>query len=136
MPSRPLRVLQVVATPVGGDSFYQQVTELSRLGNTVQVVLPGDGPLADRLRDAGIGVEIIPFKGKEIRHQARVVAAELRLARFIGSFQPDVIHAHLLKAILSCRLAASFYPQALRGARVPGSGHLPRGLYPRVGQWT
>ena len=136
MPSRPLRVLQVVATPVGGDWFYRQVTELSRLGNTVQVVLPGDGPLADRLRDAGIGVEIIPFKGKEIRHQARVVAAELRLARFIRSFQPDVIHAHLLKAILSCRLAASFYPQALRVAQVPGSVHLHSRLYRRLDKWT
>ena len=40
--NRPLRVLHVVATSVGGDWFYQQVTGLARLGNTVQVVLPGD----------------------------------------------------------------------------------------------
>jgi glycosyltransferase involved in cell wall biosynthesis len=136
MPDRPLRVLQVVATSVGGDWFYQQVTELARLGNTVQVVLPGDGLLADRLRGAGIGVEIISFKGKDIRHQARVVAAEIRLARFIRSFQPDVIHAHLLKAILSCRLAASFYPKALRVAQVPGTVHLHSRLYRLLDQWT
>jgi glycosyltransferase involved in cell wall biosynthesis len=136
MPSRPLRVLQIVATPVGGDWFYQQVTGLTRLGNTVQVVLPGDGPLADRLRDAGIDVEIIPFKGKEIRHQPRVAAAELRLARFIRSFQPDVIHAHLLKAILCCRLAAGFYPKALRVAQLPGSVHLHSRLYRLLDQWT
>jgi len=136
MPDRPLRVLQVVATPVGGDWFYQQVTGLARLGDTVQAVLPGEGPLADRLRDAGIGVEIIPFKGKEIRHQARVVAAELRLARFIRSFQPDVIHAHLLKAILSCRLAASFYPKALKVAQIPGAVHLHSRLFRLLDQWT
>jgi glycosyltransferase involved in cell wall biosynthesis len=136
MPNRPLRVLHVVATSVGGDWFYQQVTGLARLGNTVQAVLPGDGPLADRLRDAGIGVEIIPFKGKEIRHQPRVAAAELRLARFIRSFQPDVIHAHLLKAILCCRLAASFYPKALRVAQLPGSVHLHSRLYRLLDQWT
>jgi glycosyltransferase involved in cell wall biosynthesis len=136
MLNRPLRILQVVATSVGGDWFYQQVTELARLGNTVHVVLPGDGPLADRLRGAGIGVEIIPFKGKNIRHQARVVAAEIRLARFIRSFQPDVIHAHLLKAILSCRLAASFYPKALRVSQVPGTVHLHSRLYRMLDQWT
>jgi glycosyltransferase involved in cell wall biosynthesis len=136
MPNRPLRVLHVVATSIGGDWFYQQVTGLARLGNIVQVVLPGDGPLADRLRDAGIGVEIIPFKGKEIRHQLRVATAEIRLARFIRSFQPDVIHAHLLKAILCCRLAASFYPKALRVAQVPGSIHLHSRPYRLLDQWT
>ena len=132
MPNRPLRVVQVVATSIGADWFYQQVTGLAHLGNTIQVVLPGDGPLADRLRDADIGVEIIPFKGKEIRHQPRVAAAEVRLARFIRSFQPDVIHAHLLKAILSCRLAASFYPKALRVAQFPGTVHLHS---PSTGCW-
>jgi glycosyltransferase involved in cell wall biosynthesis len=136
MLNRPLRVLHVVGTPAGADWFYQQVKGLARLGDTVQVVLPGDGPLADRLRDAGIGVEIIPFKGKEIRHQPRVAAAELRLARFIRSFQPDVIHAHLLKAILSCRLAASFYPKALRVAQIPGAVHLHSRLYRLLDQWT
>jgi glycosyltransferase involved in cell wall biosynthesis len=136
MPDRPLRVLHVVATSVGGDWFYQQVTGLARLGDTVQVVLPGDGPLAGRLRDAGIGVEIIPFKGKELRHQLRVVTAELRLARFIRSFQPDVIHAHLLKAILCCRLAGSIYPRALRVAQVPGAVHLHSRPYRLLDQWT
>src|ERR1700722_6520288 len=136
MPDRPLRVLQVVATSVGGDWFYQQVIELVRLGNTVQTVLPGDGPLAARLREAGIGVEIIPFKGKEIRHQLRVVAAEIQLARFMRSFKPDVIHAHLPKAILCCRLAASFYPKALRVAQVPGSLHLHSRIYRLLDRWT
>jgi glycosyltransferase involved in cell wall biosynthesis len=136
MPNRALRVLQIVATPVGGDWFYHQVTGLARLGDTVQTVLPADGPLAGRLRDAGIDVEIIPFQGKEIRHQVRVAAAELRLARFIRSFEPDVIHAHLLKAILSCRLAGSFYPKALRVAQVAGSVHLHSPLLRRLDQWT
>jgi glycosyltransferase involved in cell wall biosynthesis len=136
MPNRPLRVLQVVATSVNAEWFYQQVTELARLGNIVQAVLPGDGPLADRLRDAGIGVKIIPFRGKKIRHQPRVVAAELQLARFIRSFQPDVIHAHLLKAILCCRLAASFYPKALRVAQFPGSVHLHSRPFRLLDRWT
>ena len=105
MSDRPLRILQVVATAVGGDWFYDQVTGLARLGHTVQVVLPGSGPLAERLQAAGIKVAIIPFKGRRLHQQFRVIAAELQLRRFIRAFQPDVIHSHLLKAVLSCRLA-------------------------------
>lgn len=136
MPDRPLRVLHVLAKSVDVDFFYQQVTGLARLGNIVRVVLPGEGPLADRLRDAGIGVEIIPFGGKKIRHQPRIIVAVLRLAHFIRSFQPDIIHAHLLKAILCCRLAASFYPKALRVAQFPGSVHLRSRPFRLLDRWT
>ena len=59
-PARPrgLRILQVTATSVGGAWFYDQVTGLTRLGHSVLAVLPGAGPLHDRLRAAGIPVEI------------------------------------------------------------------------------
>jgi glycosyltransferase involved in cell wall biosynthesis len=136
MPNGQLRILHVVATAVGGDWFYQQVTGLARLGHTIQVVLPGRGPLADNLLDAGIGVEIIPFQGRQLRHQPRVIVAELMLARLIRSFQPDVIHAHLLKAILSCRLAATGYPQALKVAQLPGTAHLRSRPLRLLDQWT
>jgi glycosyltransferase involved in cell wall biosynthesis len=131
-----LRILHIVATAVGGDWFYQQVTGLARLGHTVQVVLPGHGALADRLLEAGIGVEIIPFKGRRLRHQPRIIAAELQLARFIRSFQPDIIHAHLLKAVLCCRLAAIGYPKALRVAQLPGMVHLHSCSFRLLDRWT
>lgn len=100
------------------------------------MVLPGRGPLADRLLEAGIDVEIIPFKGKQLRYQPRVIAAELLLARFIRSFQPDVIHAHLIKAVLSCRLAAIGYPKALRVAQLPGMVHLHSRSLRLLDKWT
>jgi glycosyltransferase involved in cell wall biosynthesis len=136
MPDRPLRILHVVATSVGGDWFYQQVTGLAKLGHTIQVVLPGSGPLADRLQAAGIQVAIIPFQGRRLRQQPRVVAAELRLLRFIGSFQPDVIHSHLLKAVLCCRLAAIGYRPALRVAQMPGMVHLHSRPFRLLDRWT
>jgi len=136
MPDQPLRILQVVATAVGGDWFYDQVTGLGQLGHTVQVVLPGSGPLADRLQASGIEVAIIPFKGKRLYQQLRVTGAELQLLRFIRAFQPDVIHAHLFKAVLSCRLAALGYRRPLRVAQLPGMAHVHSRLYRLLDQRT
>ena len=87
---RPLRILQVAATPIGGDWFYEQVTGLARLGHTVCAVLPGQGPLADRLRAGQIPVEVIPFSGRKLRQLPRITTAEVRLLRFVRAFQPDV----------------------------------------------
>jgi glycosyltransferase involved in cell wall biosynthesis len=119
-----LRILQVTATSVGGSWFYDQVTGLSRRGHLVRAVLPGPGPLAGRLEAAGIGVDIVPFQGHRLSQLPRITAAEIRLLRLVRAFRPDVIHAHLLKAILSCRFAAAGYRPALRVAQVPGTVHL------------
>jgi glycosyltransferase involved in cell wall biosynthesis len=124
MPDRQLRILQVTATSIGGAWFLDQVTGLARLGHTVHAVVPGTGPLYDQLAAAGIPVEIVPFQGKRLEQVPRVTAAELRLLRLVRAFRPDVIHAHLLKAVLSCRLAAVGYRQALRVSQVPGAVHL------------
>jgi glycosyltransferase involved in cell wall biosynthesis len=124
MPDRQLRILQVTATSIGGAWFLDQVTGLARLGHTVHAVVPGTGPLYDQLAAAGIPVEIVPFQGKRLEQVPRVTAAELRLLRLVHAFRPDVIHAHLLKAVLSCRLAAVGYRQALRVSQVPGAVHL------------
>ena len=121
---QPLRILQVTGTPVGGDWFYDQVSGLARLGHTVCAVLPGHGPLASRLRAAKIPVEIIPFSGRQLRQLPRITAAEARLLRFVRAFRPDVIHSHLIKAMLSCRIAAFGYQPALRVSQVPGTVHL------------
>jgi glycosyltransferase involved in cell wall biosynthesis len=123
-PERQLRILQVTATAVGGAWFHDQVTGLARLGHTVHVALPGAGPLPDQLRAAGIRVDIIPFGGRHLRQLPRVTAAELRLLRLVRAFRPDVIHAHLPKAVLSCRFAALGYRQALRVSQMPGTVHL------------
>jgi glycosyltransferase involved in cell wall biosynthesis len=119
-----LRILQVTATGVGGSWFADQVTGLAQRGHTVHAVLPEPGPLADRLAAAGIGVDIVRFRGKRPEQLPRIAAAELQLVRLVREFRPDVIHAHLLKAILACRLASAGYRPALRVTQVPGTVHL------------
>jgi glycosyltransferase involved in cell wall biosynthesis len=122
--SEQLRILQVTATSVGGAWFHDQVVGLSGLGHTVCAVLPGPGELADRMMAAGIRVEIVRFRGKRLDQLPRVALAQLRLSRLIRAFRPDVIHAHLLKAVVCCRLAAAGHPAALRVSQLPGTAHL------------
>jgi len=127
VPERSLRIVQVAATRVGGDWFHDQVTGLARLGHEVLAVLPADGPLAGRLRAAGVPVEIIPFGlTRRIRRLPGVAAANLRLLRLVREFRPDVIHAHLLVAALCCRLAALGHRPALRVTQAPGMPQLNR----------
>jgi glycosyltransferase involved in cell wall biosynthesis len=136
LPTNALRILQVTATSVGGAWFHDQVIGLSRRGHTVCAVLPGDGPLRDHLRTAGIRVEIVPFRGKRLDQLPRVTAAELQLARLFRAFRPDVIHAHLLKAVVCCRLAAAGCPSALRVSQMPGTAHLRSPLLRWIDQAT
>ena len=124
MPDQQLRILQVTATSVGGAWFHDQAAHLARRGHVVCAVLPGRGPLADQLTAAGIRTLLIPFRGRRLDQLPRVTAAEVRLARLFRAFRPDVIHAHLLKAVISCRLAAVSYPSALRVSQLPGTAHL------------
>ncbi len=124
MTDRPLRILQITATATGGAWFRDQVTGLAALGHTVRAVLPGEGPLARQLRAAGIGVTVVPFGGSRMRQLPRIVTAEARLVRLIREFGPDVIHAHLLKAVISGRLAGLAAPPALGVSQLPGTVHL------------
>ncbi|MFI5067972.1 MAG: glycosyltransferase family 4 protein, partial [Streptosporangiales bacterium] len=124
MTGPPLRILQVTAASAGGDWFLGQVSGLACRGHTVCAVLPADGPLAGRLRAAGIRTEVIPFRGKRPGEIPRIAAAEARLTRLAREFQPDVIHGHLLKAVLCCRGAGLGFPRALRVSQLPGTVHL------------
>jgi glycosyltransferase involved in cell wall biosynthesis len=131
-PERPLRVLQIAGTAVGGDWFYHQVTGLARRSHVVCAVVPRQGPLADRLRAAGIRVEVIPFgMSRRLRHLPSCAAAEIRLVRLVRAFRPDVIHSHLILAILASRVASLGYPHALRVAQMPGMTC----LYPSAVRW-
>jgi glycosyltransferase involved in cell wall biosynthesis len=127
--SRPLRILQVAGTSVGGDWFHDQVNGLARRGHVVRVVLPGPGPLGDRLRASGIEATIVPFGlTRRARELPQLSAAEFRLLRLIRAFRPDVIHTHLLRATLACRVASLSHRRALRVSQAPGmpSLHTPR----------
>ncbi|MFI7577236.1 glycosyltransferase family 4 protein [Micromonospora sp. NPDC049497] len=129
---RPLRVLQVTTTPDGGSWFHDQVVGLTRRGHHVRAVVPAEGSLATRLRSAGVPTEIVPLCGWRPRQLPRVAAAELRLVRLIREFRPDVVHAHLLKANVACRIASLAGGSNLHINQVTGINHLRSPILRRI----
>ncbi|WP_354637087.1 glycosyltransferase family 4 protein [Kitasatospora camelliae] len=124
--TRPLRILQITSTAVGGSWFHDQVRGLAGLGHEVCAVLPREGPLADRLRGiGGVRVEIIPFGlSRRIRQLPGLLRAQWRLTRFVREYRPDVIHSHLIIAVLAGRVASAGWRPALVVSQVPGLVHL------------
>ncbi len=90
------------------------VRALAALGSRVDphVILGEHGPLVDRLREAGVSVEVLPMPAaaREVRKDSvrpgtlglRSVAASLyyvwTLRRRLRELQPDVVHTNSLKA--------------------------------------
>ncbi|WP_405648100.1 glycosyltransferase family 4 protein [Streptomyces sp. NBC_00019] len=133
---RPLRILQITSTAVGGSWFHDQVRGLAELGNEVCAVLPREGPLADRLRAIeGVRVEIIPFGlSWRMRQLPGLTAAQWRLAKFVREYKPDVIHSHLIIAMFVARVASAAYRPALVVSQVPGLVHLRMAPF-RILEW-
>jgi glycosyltransferase involved in cell wall biosynthesis len=95
------------------------------------VILGEDGVLAERLQQAGVSVEVLPFaaSAREARRDTvrlgrispiaalRTLAYVVRLARRLRQLQPDLVHTNSLKAGMYGGLAA-------KAARVPLVWHL------------
>ncbi|MET0435656.1 MAG: glycosyltransferase, partial [Cellulomonas sp.] len=94
-------------------ALLRTVRALDPAAVEVTVVLFADGPLAGRLRDAGVAVRVLPLDpriaqtdraaaGRSALGAARSAAATLpfvaRLARLLRDLQPDVVHTTSLKA--------------------------------------
>jgi glycosyltransferase involved in cell wall biosynthesis len=86
-------------------SLLRMASRLSTDGHIVLVVLPGDGPLADKLRDNGVQVLVSPRLAVLKRKSAgtvnglaklcgRFLLSAIELFRLVGKFQPDLIHSN------------------------------------------
>jgi len=118
-----LRVLQVCGVTDGGTWFTDQVIELTRRGHHVEAVVSGAGSAMHRLEEAGVPVHVLPFRGYRVRDLPRVCRALWKLRRLIASGQFDIVHSHLLKSSVLCRIAALKLPVRLV-SQVPGIIHL------------
>jgi glycosyltransferase involved in cell wall biosynthesis len=121
--ARPRRILQICGTGVGGRWFLDQVQGLTDRGYDVVAIVPSEGPLLEALQAAGIRSVVIPFKGMGVRDLGRVFLAGLRLIRLMRAMRPDVVHYHLLKAIVMGRLAAAAARVPIRISQWPGDIH-------------
>jgi glycosyltransferase involved in cell wall biosynthesis len=131
-PDERMRVVYLdhIARLSGGEIALLRLLPHMR-GVDAHVILGEDGPLAERLAQAGISVEVLPIaaSARDLRRDtvraggASPMAAwhtltyVLRLARRLRALQPELVHTNSLKAGVYGSLAA-------RLARVPLVWHL------------
>lgn len=121
-----MRVLLVNHTSdIGGaeQSLLELVRELPRLGVTPLAAVP-EGPLAARLRQAGVEVHVVPLHalvrprglGSASRAAAAGLIDTLRVCHLIRRLRPDLVHANSAKAAFAAG-------QAARCLRIPCLWH-------------
>src|ERR1700682_816182 len=103
-PSRPLRMVHVIATPTGAPWLVALVREQQRLGHDVAVILPSlDGGIAPQLASSGIAchtAELNILSAQGMLPRLRMV---LGLVRLLRRLRADVVHSHLLPSVITAR---------------------------------
>jgi glycosyltransferase involved in cell wall biosynthesis len=105
--SRPLRIIHVVGTATGAPWVVSLVREQQRLGHEVSVILPSlDGTIAPVLAASGIPCHAAKLQILKIRSNRGRTRLVLELAWLLRRLRPDVVHSHLLPAVVTSRLAS------------------------------
>jgi glycosyltransferase involved in cell wall biosynthesis len=104
LPARPIRVVfGINLFDIGGTELnaVRTAERLDRDQIDLSVVCLGrDGPLLERYRRAGIPLHHFPVRGGLFTTQS--FAQGLRLARFLRTYRPDVLHAHDIYSNIFC----------------------------------
>ena len=113
-----LRVVYLDHTAVLSGAEIALARLVPALDVEAHAILAQDGPLAERLRAAGVTVEVLPLaegarglpRGSvglgALPGFARSVAYSIRLARRLRALRPDVVHTNSLKSALYGGVAA------------------------------
>jgi len=107
MPSRPLRIVHIVATPVGAPWMVDIARAQQRLGHEVAAVLPSlGGTIAPQLAASGIPCHATPLDILSIPGVLGRARAILALVRLLRTLRPDVVHSHILPSVVMARIAS------------------------------
>jgi glycosyltransferase involved in cell wall biosynthesis len=105
--SRPLRIIHILGTSTGAPWVVSLVREQQQLGHEVAVILPSlEGTIAPALAASGIPCHAAKLQILRIRTKRGRVRLVLELAWLLRRLRPDVVHSHLLPAVITSRLAS------------------------------
>ena len=100
-----MKILHIYGHNYGGIFVLTQARELKQLGHHVTVICPSEGPFSKQLQMIGVEYKVFDFQGSSIKSLFRISKAIIDIRNFIKNFQPDIIHCHLIKAIIVGRLS-------------------------------
>ena len=126
-----MKVLHLVKTGVGATWALRQMRELVRAGIDVAVVVPANGPLVPRYREAGVRVHELEVDFPA-RRPLELAGRLRRLRRLVELEQPDLVHSHFVGTTLTLRLALGRRSRLPRLFQVPAPLHLEHALFRRL----
>lgn len=103
-----MKILHIYGHDFGGNFVITQLKGLIKLGHTVKVICTGHGVFYDKAKDAGADVLVVDFQGYRISDLKKILLAIFKIRKIIKDFNPDVVHYHLIKAIIIGRLSVLF----------------------------
>lgn len=103
---RKLKIVHLFGHGYGGGFVLNQVVTLQAKGHEMLVVCPEEGPLTQQLCRHNIPVKVIAFGGSRFRDLPRIIRALLQLTMLLRYIKPDIVHCHLIKAMLVGRIAS------------------------------
>lgn len=101
-----MRICYVIGKSEGAGFVTLQADWLSRRGHEVTLVCTGEGPLSEHAKSLGLNVVVIPFAGSHLHDIPRILGAIGQMIALFRDLLPDVVHYHLIKAIVVGRIAA------------------------------
>lgn len=101
-----MRILYIYGHNWGGAFVRTQLMELQRNGHEVMVICPAEGPFTTECEKSGIPTFVTPFNGSRMRDIPTILRGMVSICRVIRRFRPDVVHYHLIKAIIIGRICS------------------------------
>ena len=118
-----MRIVEIVGNAYAGGWMTTILAGLKTRGHAMALVLPEEGPLADRARAMDVPVYILPFPAR-IRNLRQIAAYTATLAAWLRTWRADVVHMHLFPGALWGRLAAWRAQVPVRATQWPGPAPL------------
>ncbi|MBN1311620.1 MAG: glycosyltransferase family 4 protein [Anaerolineae bacterium] len=125
---RPLKILHLVKTSVGGTWALRQMRELVKLGAIVHAALPPGGPLIPAYESSGVVVHPVSLD-LPVRAPWRWPSLFKMMQVLVAQVQPDIIHSHNVGTTLTMRLALGKKHPVPRIFQIPGPLHLEHRIF-------
>ncbi len=117
-----MKILHVIARmdpPGGAERMVMQLVEDAIAHGDHVAVASAGGAWVSSLESAGATHHMVPL---DRRSTASTIAGSFQLRKVLGSFRPDVVHAHNVRAATACRVAA-VHPGARAGTSIIATLH-------------
>jgi len=124
MEEKKLKILHLVSTSEGANWLYRIASIQKRDGHNVKVAVctapKKESRLIKRLQESQIPYLIIDISGSKIKNLFRILKNSFKLFFYIKSERFDVVHYHLLKAIIVGRIVSYITKVPVRVSQWPG----------------